>query len=380
MDILPDKAASRGIDTTPRKTNRAGIVTGVLAAGLALVALAFLLGQPMVSAAEASDSCDRLAKEAKWEEAAPFCEQAGDGSALFWLAEMHVRGKGKPQDKAAAVGLYKQAAEKGYGKANLVMGFFHLYGSGGVRAKGFEGLVPRDKAAGEEYVMKAARQNDKKALHWRANYFYNKALDDWDKNALARSFESRRASAEAGATYNMFNMYQVRMWAADKGDCRDANASTPVEFRSLVRKGLARLTDDTIEDVKMPVRNLPDVRCDKTAAMKWLRRAADTAKYPLAMLTLGGEMELQGKYAEAYKWYYLVGQKKILQRAGLLASEDSPYFYPSYRPAALDNYAESAREEMAQLAGKINDDDIASGKKMADEFWRGKESYSVDES
>ncbi len=310
---------------------------------------------PKISKAEASGECDRLIREGEWKDAAPFCEKGGDGRSLFWLAEMRARGEGKPQDAQAAAKLYKQSAEKKHGKANFVMGFFAFGGRDEWR-----GVVVRDKAAAEKYFEEAARRDDPFALWWRANHLTGLAYDNWDKELLSRAFEDKRKAAELGMPHAMFYMYQARMWAADKGECRE----NPIEFSYE-----GRLKEEAIRHAKRFLRVLPEARCDKAEAMQWLRRVAETAKYPTGMLTLGKEMEERGEYAEAHKWFYLVEQKKIAPLHGSLTSARSPYFQTTFDDAALDNYAEIARENLARLNEKTDGDAVAEGKKMAEEFW-----------
>lgn len=105
------------------------------------------VGQP----AEA-DACASAYAAREWKAALKSCAvlaEKGDGPALVRLGLMHANGLGISRDDAAAVRLFRLAAERGHAEGELMLGSMYAAGEGGLK---------RDHQEAGRWFARAAEQ------------------------------------------------------------------------------------------------------------------------------------------------------------------------------------------------------------------------------
>lgn len=118
---------------------------------------------------------------------------AGDPVAAFEVAARYAEGRSVPQDMAAAVAWYEQAAEAGLAPAQYRLGSIYEKGLGGVR----------DVGAAQEWYTRATEAGNVKAMHNLAVLYAEGAAGEPD---LERAAELFRQAAEHGVRDSQFNL------------------------------------------------------------------------------------------------------------------------------------------------------------------------------
>lgn len=368
--------------------------------GKALVvaaALTLLSSAPAASAAEAPEmsECQRmLAATHDWAAARPACAAlaaAGDARAMFWLGEMHMRGKGGwPKNPGTAARLYRQAAERGDVWATYAM----------------VAATAADPDASAPYLAAAVTLGHPAAmLRWGeelAERYYSKPgawrwfLENIDSELLRENLRPRlaahedralrrvlaarvllgdemeenpaeyiRRAAAAGHPHAMMKYGDLLLGGFAGGECAKptgvAHSKTGAELAAS-RKALAKYFQEWGD-------------CDIPAGVAMMKATAELGLYPRAALRWAHEnmagANLPRDRAEGLKWLLLLVEKRLRYPhvEVLSAHAGGAFLRPEFLAgASLEIYAKAAAAEMARWDGEWTPEEIAEAERRRDAF------------
>lgn len=215
----------------------------------------------------------------------------GEPEALNALANAYAGGHGVGQDWAAAIRLYRQAADRGHAPAHFNLGLLHELGRG----------IPPDVGAAFGHYLKAAELGFTPAQFNVGNMYANGHGASRDLVAALRWF---RQAADAGLPEAQYNVALAHEHG--RGVARD-EAIAQRWYRAAAEQGYAR-AQFNLGLMLAEGRGAPR---DLQAAVRYYRAAATQnfapAQHNLGLLLAEGG-EVPANLVEAYQWLALAAE------------------------------------------------------------------------
>ena len=245
----------------------------------------------------------------------------GETEALNELGTAHANGEGVPQDFAAALSYYQQAADRGLASAWFNLGMFHELGRG----------VPADLASAFKLYLKAAERGFAPAQFNVGNMYANGVGVKQDYLEAVLWF---RQAAEQGVPEAQFNLGLA--YELGRGVRKDEGLAQRW-YRRAATQGNPR----ALYNLALMLEEGRGVLADPVAAMNFYRAAAAQnfapAQNNLGILLAEGR-GVPVNYVEAYTWLTVAAENGIASNVRNIVAQ-------KLSPAAL----EEANAALAQL-------------------------------